>query len=130
MIVVVAANVSAVLNETTKEKAIVQDIPLAAFDERLIIIDDLALELAIDVSETRERLAHATAGLNLHQLQCTLREACLRHGGFSLEFVKEIKNQQIKKSGLLEVMEPTADGFASVGGYGTIKDFIKDIITR
>jgi ATP-dependent 26S proteasome regulatory subunit len=128
LVVAVASNVAAVLDEPTKENAIVRDIPLAALGERLIIIDDLALELGIDISETRKRLAHATAGLNLHQLQCTLREAYLRHGGFALEFVRELKNEQIKKSGLLEVMEPTADGFASVGGYTPVKDFIKNKI--
>ena len=125
LIVVVAAKVSGVFDEATKNNAIVQDIPLAASEERLTIIDDVASELGVSASETRDRLAHATTGLNLHQLQCVLRESVQRHGDFPLEFIKGLKNEHIKRSELLEVMEPTAEGFASVGGYGAVKDFIK-----
>ena len=128
LVVVVAAKVSAVLDEPTKDRTIIGEIPLSAPGERLIIIDEVGLELGVDVSETRERLARATTGLNLHQLQCALREACLRHGGFPLEFITQLKNECIKKSGLFDVMEPTTDGFASVGGYGKVKGFIRDKI--
>ena len=124
LIVLIAASVSMVLDELTKGHTILKQPPIASFNERLKIIDDVATKLGVDLTGTRERLAQATAGLNLHQLECALLEARQRHGGFPLEFVKELKNDYIKKSGLLEVAEPTADGFASIGGYEKIKDFV------
>jgi len=130
LIAVVVGKVSAVLDEFTKEKAILQEMSFPSFHERLKTVDELARELGVDISETRERLAHATAGLNLDQLRCALREAYVRHRGFPLDFVKELKKQLIRKSGLLEVMEPAPGGFASVGGYQKIKDFIRNDIMK
>jgi len=124
LIILIVASVSRVLDELTKEYAILQQPPISSYSERLKTIDDLANELGVDITGTRECLAQAMAGLNLHQMECVLREAHQRHRGFLLEFVKELKSDYIKKSGLLEVAEHTADGFASIGGYQKIKDFI------
>jgi ATP-dependent 26S proteasome regulatory subunit len=124
LIVLIVASVSRVLDELTKEYAILQQPPISSYEERLKTIDDLASKLGIALKRTRERLAQATAGLNIHQLESVLLETHQRHRGFPLEFVKELKSDYIKKSGLLEVTEHAADGFASIGGYQKIKDFV------
>ena len=124
LVVLIVGSPSKVLDELTMQHAILQRPPIASLEERLKIIDDLVLKFSLDLTETREMLAKATAGLNLHQLKSALTEVYQRHRCLSVEFVKEIKNDYIKKSGLLEIAEPVSDGFASVGGYQKVKDFV------
>ncbi len=129
-IVVVAGSFSKVLDELTRECAILSCPPLPHAGERSYIINDTARELSLDLKGQEEGLVTATSGLNLHQLESALREGQQRAGEVSIERVRELKNDFIKNSEILEMLEPVSGGFASLGGYQSVKDFVLQNIVQ
>ena len=73
---------------------------------------------------------NALAGLNLHETQSVLLESIARHKEISLDTIASFKKEIIKRSGVLEVLSPLPEGFAGIGGYNLVKDFVSVNVVR
>lgn len=128
-IVLFVGNLTAVLDELTIEGVAQVTPPLAEVEERGWQIDQVASQLEVRLSEEeRSQLIQATSGLGLHQLEAVLAEAYHQsiNCTFPLEIIKGLKSELIRHSQLVEVEEPDAHGFAGLGGYEAIKNFLKE----
>lgn len=131
VIILVASDISKLLDDYTLSLAILIRPDIASKEERKIMINDSAKEVGIKISEdTINVLVTITSGLNLHQLESTLLETYSimksreEKGSFNIEIIKDIKSDIIRRSDLIEVIEPGVD-FNSIGGYNEIKTFIR-----
>ena len=130
LVIVVVGSFSKVLDELTEQWVILERPPIATSEERGYVIDKVARELGAEVSKLREALVKATAGLNLHQLEGVLKEAYQTTGKLSPDSTKKLRNDFIKNSEVLEVAEPSAEGFRRLGGYKKLKDFVTSNIVK
>jgi len=128
LIVLIVGSVGRVLDELTADLVALKRPPLALPQERARIIDDLSRQLDVELNE-REALILATSGLNLHQLECVLREAWHKTHRFPLDLIKQLKSEFIERSQLVELEEPSW-GFDEVGGYQAVKRFIHEYIIK
>ncbi len=128
MVLVVTADVDAILDEFTKELVVVVQVDPSSQQERETTIVRTAreLELGLESSEVAE-LVVSTAGLNLHQLESVLLESYYQTRRFDLGTVKLLKSELVKQSGVLEVSDPR-HSFSDIGGYDVIKAFIRKYI--
>ncbi|MCL6580432.1 MAG: ATP-binding protein [Firmicutes bacterium] len=124
----VTASVERILDDFTRELVVIITVDPASRAEREGLILDTARELEVDVPEEQVgELVMATAGLNLHQLESILLETYFTDRRFHVGRVKDLKSELVKKSGVLEVTDPSAT-FADIGGYQVIKDFVRRYI--
>ena len=130
IVILLVGSYSKVLDEFTKQHTVQIQPPIASREERARTIDDIGGESSLDITETKEALVVATAGLNLHQLESTLREAYHRYGELTVESIRDLKNDFIKMSELLQVAEPAPEGFAAIGGYQAVKNFVDKKIVQ
>jgi len=129
LVVLVAGSFNRVLDDLTREYVILSRPPLPTGDERAAVIIRAAQELHVDIRNDRDALVSLTSGLNLCQVDSIVKESIQRAGRVSLDEVKRLKSTIISNTELLEMLEPSRDGFASLGGYHEVKVFvIKNII--
>jgi ATP-dependent 26S proteasome regulatory subunit len=125
---IVTSEVERILDEFTRELAVVITVDPSSRKERKRLIQTIARELEVAVPEEQiSELVLATAGLNLHQLESILLETYYTDKRFSLSRIKNLKSELVKKSGVLEVTDPRAT-FDDIGGYQVIKDFVRRYI--
>lgn len=132
LIVLIAGSLGQVVDELTADRVALERPPLATEAERAHIISETSRSLEVPLGdEDREILVRNTTGLNLHQLGCVLREAWQLSGykNFSLEHIKQLKSELIKRSNLLELWDPR-QGFEGVGGYEPVKRLIHNRLIR
>lgn len=127
LVVLIAGDVSQVVDELTTQRVAVFRPPLASFEERLYVLHEVAQTLGISLSEGEQKLiVEGTRGLDLHQTGSVLREAWEMggHRGLNLECLSKLKARMVNHLGLLELEEPTF-GFEAIGGYEPIKELVR-----
>lgn len=125
---IVTADASRLLDDYTRDLLVVITVDPSGREERNRVIHGVARELGLELDgEETEELVMGTAGLSLHQLESVLLEAYHRCRRFDLATVKTLKSELVKKSGILEVRDPTYT-FHDIGGYQVIKDFIRKYV--
>ncbi len=126
-VIVIASDISTVVDSATSELLAFKRTPLAEQSEREHLIRYCAHRQDVQLEDSRLwQLALGTAGLNLHQLESVLLEAYEQQAGFSPECVKRLKAELITRSELVEIQEPDPRGFGAVGGYSAVKRFVRD----
>lgn len=128
MIFLVTAEVDRILDSFTRELTVIIPVDASSKSEREQIITSTARELEVKLDDEQQaELVMATAGLNLHQMESILLEAYFTTKGFPLFTIKTLKSNLVKRSGVLEVKDPEL-GFADIGGYQVIKEFIQKYV--
>lgn len=123
-VILVTADAERVLDDYTRELTVIVSVDPSSREERAHIVRTTARELEVPLEDTGvEEIVMGTAGLNLHQVESVLLESYFRTQRFDLRVIKDLKSELVKKSGVLEVQEPTL-GFGDIGGYEVIKEFI------
>lgn len=123
-IIILTGDVASLLDAFTRELVVTISVDASSASERYSLIDLIARELGLTLArQSAMELEVATAGLNLHQVESILLESYNRRRSFDMSLIKDLKSELVKRSGILEVTEPTAS-FADIGGYQAIKDFI------
>ncbi|RLE62488.1 MAG: hypothetical protein DRJ47_10605 [Thermoprotei archaeon] len=110
-------------DDDTLKHSIVIDIPPSTKEERLQILKDIATKAGINVNGELETIAEAMKGLNLHETESVALESIFRYGTYNLEAMVQYKYDIVRKSGILDIEEPS-HGFEAVGGYNVLKHFI------
>lgn len=127
-IMVLTQDASRLMDDFTKEFAVVISVDPSSSDERKNLIRSVAQELDVPVDDSRlESLGVATSGLNLHQIESILLEAYQRTRDFDMNIIKQLKSELVKRSRVLEVRDPQFS-FKDIGGYNAIKEFITKYI--
>ncbi|MDQ7794696.1 MAG: ATP-binding protein [bacterium] len=127
---ILTADAGRILDEFTRELAVIIEVDPSLASEREAIIESTARELEVPLDdELRFQLVVATAGLNLHQLESILLESYFTTRRFDPMRLKTLKSELVRKSGVLEVSDPRA-GFDDIGGYAILKDFVRKYIVN
>jgi SpoVK/Ycf46/Vps4 family AAA+-type ATPase len=118
------------LDDDTIKHSIVVDIPPSTLRERKEILNDIAKQLNIDIDDNEiHAYAEALKGLSLHETESVALESIFRYGKFDMSSMIEFKYDIIRKSGLLDIEEPS-HGFEAVGGYDILKKFIMNNVIK
>ncbi len=122
------SDATSLLDDFTRELVVIIDVDPATEAERRHIIGTIGRELELELPRPRlAELVLATAGLNLHQLESIMLESYFSEHRFDVSRVKGLKSELVKKSGTLEIRDPHYS-FQDIGGYGSIKDFVRKYI--
>lgn len=127
-VMVLTSDASRIMDEFTREFAVIIPVDPSSRDERRNLIRGTADELGIRVDDsTVEATGVTLSGLNLHQVESVLLESYHRVKGFQPDIMKELKSEMVKRSRVLEVRDPQF-GFGDIGGYHAIKSFVSKYI--
>ena len=106
------------------------EFPLPSAEELRVLLDDMiATNRKVEVEATpddRERLVHAALGLTMHEAENAYARAMVDDGRLTtldVEVVHDEKRQAVRKSGLLDFLEPGLD-LDGVGGLGNLKRWL------
>ncbi len=127
-IFVLTSDATSLLDEFTRELCVLITVDPSSREERAGTMEQIRSALGLESAPTGE-LVMATAGLNLHQVESVLLESYFRSHRFDVSTVKDLKSELVKKSGVLEVRDPT-HSFADIGGYEAIKGFIRKYVIK
>lgn len=95
------------------------ELPLPNGDELFNLQVELGKPLNI---KPNRKAARAALGLTEFETETAYALSLIRNGYFSTKVITETKGQMIKKSGLMELWNPTS--IKDVGGLGNLKSFI------
>ena len=127
-IMVLTSDASRIMDEFTREFVVIIQVDPSTSDERRNLIRNIAEELGVPTDESKIEATKVTlSGLNLHQVESVLLESYQRVKDFQPDIMKELKSEMVKRSRVLEVRDPQF-GFADIGGYHAIKDFVSKFI--
>jgi ATP-dependent 26S proteasome regulatory subunit len=127
-IMVLTSDASRIMDEFTREFVVIIPVDPSSRDERRSLIRDIAEELGVPADDSKIEATWVTlSGLNLHQVESILLESYHRVKDFQPDIMKELKSEMVKRSRVLEVRDPQF-GFADIGGYHAIKDFVSKYI--
>jgi len=126
-VVVFTENPNALFDEETIKYFNVVKVPTSTEEERKEILERIKSTLGLKTKVNG--LIHATAGLNLHEVESVALKSVYKYRDLKHEALSEYKNEIIKKSGILDIEEPEY-GFEAVGGYQVLKDFIMDNVVK
>jgi len=126
-IVVFSENPATLFDEETLKYFNYVKVPTSTEVERKEILEKIVNTLGLKTKVNG--LIHATAGLNLHEVESVALKSVYKYRDLKYEALAEYKNDIIRKSGILDIEEPT-HGFEAVGGYQILKDFIKDNVIK
>jgi len=126
-IVVFTENPYAPFDEETLKYFVYVKVPPSLPEERKEILERIAKTFGL--KKKVNGLVEATAGLNLHEVESVALESIYRYRALKYEALAKYKNDIIKKSGLLDIEQPSY-GFEAVGGYQVLKDFINDNVVK
>ena len=127
-IVILANDADTLLDSYTRELAVIISVDPSSAQERFNLVEMISRELGLELErQAIIELEVATAGLTLHQVESILLESYNRSRQFDMTLIKELKSELVKRSGILEVIDPTVS-FADIGGYQVVKDFIAKYI--
>lgn len=92
--------------------------------------DDL-MKIAIGIAESAnkdikadELIINALSGLSTSESENALALSLIETGGFSAEVIYREKTAAVKRSGLLEIIEPEKRGLEAIGGMNELKNWI------
>lgn len=114
------------LGEDLLRHVIVVDVPSSTKEERMQVLKESVLEMGV---EADVRVVDVGAGLNLHEFENALLESVNLYGKAIPEHVSAVKVDTVKKSGILEI-EQSPFGFERIGGYWTLKEFLKQNVAK
>ena len=119
---------SCIVDEDTLKHSILVDVTPSTPEERRQILKKIADQLGVKVKKKElENMVAALKGLNLHELESVALESIFKYKTLDLRAMTEYKYDLIRKTGLLDV-EDSPLGFEAIGGYKTLKDFVKQNI--
>lgn len=119
---------SRIMDEFTREFVVIIPVDPSTGEERVNLIRTTGQELGVPLDESKiEGTRVALSGLNLHQVESVLLESYQRIKDFQPDIMKELKSEMVKRSRVLEVRDPQF-GFADIGGYHAVKDFVSKYI--
>ncbi len=119
-----------IADDDTLKHSIVVDVPPSTKEERIKILGTIARKYSIALDNGKlEALAEATKGLNLHEVESVALESLFRHGSLDVTVMTQYKYEIVKKSGILDIEEPS-HGFEAVGGYDVLKNFIMNNVVK
>ncbi|KYK38401.1 MAG: hypothetical protein AYK18_17180 [Theionarchaea archaeon DG-70] len=122
LVVIITPNRN-ILPQTTLNNVIFTRPQPSTAAEREIIIRILAENYNITPNITK--LIKALAGLNLHQCETVLLESFFQTRQFKTEFISTLKQEQVEKQGILQILNP-GYGFERIGGYDSVKKYIQE----
>ena len=127
-IVIFTENAHALFDDETLKYLIYIKIPPSLEEERREILKNIIEFFKDKLPQLRELelngLVQATAGLTLHETESVALESLYRYKTLDYKALQKYKNEIIRKSGILDIEEPSY-GFEAVGGYDVIKEFIR-----
>jgi len=126
-IVVFTENPATLFDEETLKYFNYVKVPTSTEEERKEILEKIVNTLGLKTKVNG--LVHATAGLNLHEVESVALKSFYKFRDLKHEVLAEYKNDIIRKSGILDIEEPE-HGFEAVGGYSVLKNFIKDNVIK
>ena len=126
-IIVFTENPTALFDEETLKYFNYIKVPTSTEEERKDILERIIKTLSLKTKVNG--LVHATAGLNLHEVESVALKSVYKFRDLKHEALSEYKNDIIRKSGILDIEEPE-HGFEAVGGYSVLKNFIKDNVIK
>lgn len=127
-IIILTSDASRIMDEFTKEFAVIITVDPSSSEERKRLVDQIASELGLQDDPAKMESVNVTlSGLNLHQIESILLECYQRKKDFDLDVIKELKSETVKRSKVLEVRDPQWS-FDDIGGYSAIKAFISKYI--
>jgi len=126
-IVVFTENPNVLFDEETLKYFNYVKVPTSTEKERKEILEEIVKTLGLKTKVNG--LVHATAGLNLHEVESVALKSFYKFRDLKHEVLAEYKNDIIRKSGILDIEEPE-HGFEAVGGYSVLKNFIRDNVIK
>lgn len=109
---------------TTVEKLItIMDYDLPSPEELEKIAEGIA-QSADKVLEAPPEILKALGGLATSEAENALALSVVETGGFDSEVIYREKVQQVKKTGLLEIIDPDPNGLDAIGGLDALKEWI------
>ncbi|MGB4026235.1 MAG: ATP-binding protein [Bacillota bacterium] len=127
-VMILTQDATLLMDEFTREFTIVVSVDPSSREERAKLIEATALTLDVPLDHTKLETATVTlSGLNLHQVESILLESYQRAKTFDPDIMKELKSEMVKRSKILEVVDPQYN-FQDIGGYHAIKTFISKYI--
>jgi len=126
-IVVFTENPNALFDDETLKYFNYVKVPTSTEEERKQILETIIKTTGLN--KKVNSLIHATAGLNLHEVESVALKSIYKFRDLKPEALAEYKNDIIRKSGILDIEEPEY-GFEAVGGYDILKKFIKDNVIK
>jgi len=126
-IVVFTENPATLFDEETLKYFNYVKVPTSTEQERKEVLERLVNVLGLKTKING--LVHATAGLNLHEVESVALKSFYKFRDLKHEVLAEYKNDIIRKSGILDIEEPE-HGFEAVGGYEVLKNFIRDNVIK
>ena len=126
-IVVFTENPATLFDEETLKYFNYVKVPTSTEEERKEILEKIVNTLGLKTKVNG--LVHATAGLNLHEVESVALKSFYKFRELKHEVLAEYKNDIIRKSGILDIEEPE-HGFEAVGGYEVLKNFIRDNVIK
>lgn len=123
-VMVVTSDASKIMDEFTKEFAVIIPVDPSSRDERKETVRRTGEELGVSLDDAKAEGTTVTlSGLNLHQVESILLESYHRVKDFDPDIMKELKSEMVKRSKILEVRDPQFS-FKDIGGYHAIKEFV------
>jgi len=127
-VMLLTSDASRIMDEFTREFVVIIPVDPSSKEERKNLIKSIGSELGVAVDDAKVEATLVTlSGLNLHQVESVLLESYHRVKDFQPDIMKELKSEMVKRSRVLEVRDPQF-GFADIGGYHAIKDFVQKYI--
>jgi len=127
-VMILTSDVSRIMDEFTREFVVIIPVDPSTKAERKNLIQSIGGELGISIDDSKVEATLVTlSGLNLHQVESILLESYHRSKDFRPDIMKELKSEMVKRSRVLEVVDPQF-GFGDIGGYHAIKDFVSKYI--
>lgn len=126
-IVIFSENPTTLFDEETLKYFNYVRVPVSTEEERREILERIINTLGLKTKVNG--LIHATAGLNLHEVESVALKSIYKFRELRPEALAEYKNDIVRKSGILDIEEPEY-GFEAVGGYDILKQFIRDNVIK
>lgn len=76
--------------------------------------------------ESMAMMVTVTGGLNLEQTSAAVIEMLSERTSVDLDYLANVKRQKLHESGLVRLLEPLEGGFENVGGYGVLKQTLRE----
>jgi len=112
-------------NDITLQNLIVVNVPYSLNEEREFLISNIAREFRKIIGTVNiNGIVQATKGLTLHETESVILESIFRYKTLRYDVVSKYKNEMIRKSEVVEIVEPEY-GFEAIGGYDYLKEFVK-----
>jgi len=112
-------------DDMTLQNLIVVKVPYSTNEEREFLISNIAREFRSIVGRVNiNGIVQATKGLTLHETESVILESIYKFKSLRYDVVSKFKNEMIRKSEVVEIVEPEY-GFEAIGGYDYLKEFIK-----